>query len=154
MSIKDIFTEIYTYNEWGGEESISGPGSDYAQTRVIIREIPKLVARYGITSILDIPCGDFYWMKNIDLSNIKYTGGDIVDALIENNNQKFAKNGVTFKSLNLIEDDLPESDLILCRDCLIHLSLGEVFQALITATCNRLLYHRQIQINTFWKHFL
>ena len=39
--------------------------------------------------MLDIPCGDFYWMKEVDLKDIEYIGADIVDELIKKNNDKF-----------------------------------------------------------------
>ena len=29
--------------------------------------------------MLDIPCGDFYWMKEVDLKDIEYDSQDIVD---------------------------------------------------------------------------
>lgn len=37
-----------------------------------------MLKKYSIKSILDIPCGDFSWMKKIELDGIEYIGADIV----------------------------------------------------------------------------
>ncbi len=128
--IENIFTEIYRGSRFGGKDSASGPGSDLYQTRVIIRELPKLFRDLTISSILDIPCGDFHWMKSIDLYGVKYIGADIVNELIQSNREKYERKNVSFKHLNIIDDELPKVDLILCRDCLVHFSFKDVFLAL------------------------
>lgn len=125
-----VFTNIYQNNRWGGTESVSGLGSDIHQTELIIKELPTLLSEYKIVSMLDIPCGDFHWMKNMDVSNIQYTGADIVDALIENNSKQYGKDGKSFQKINLINDNLPKVDLIFCRDCLVHLSFKDILDAL------------------------
>src|SRR5438552_4004881 len=76
-----IFDRIYHRNRWGDWESASGSGSNLAQTRVVRRVLPLLVEELGCRSLLDIPCGDYFWMKMLDM-DIDYTGGDIVPALI------------------------------------------------------------------------
>lgn len=126
----DIFTDIYRNNTFGGKDSISGPGSDAHQTRVIASELPMLLRALNTTTMLDLPCGDFHWMKNVDLSNTAYTGADIVQELIQKNNENYARNGVRFHCLNLIKDKLPKVDLILCRDCLVHFSFADISLAL------------------------
>ncbi len=125
-----VFTNIYNNNRWGGTESVSGLGSDIHQTELIIQELPSLFKEYQVESMLDIPCGDFHWMKNMDLSNIEYIGADIVDALIERNTQQYGNGGNRFQKINLINDSLPEVDLLFCRDCLVHLSFKDIWDAL------------------------
>ena len=51
----------------------------------------------------DIPCGDFNWMKYIDLKNVKYTGYDIVSDIIKNNNVSFSNETIKFNHLNIIK---------------------------------------------------
>ena len=46
------------------------------------------------------------------------------------NQNKFEKMNIKFKLIDLIEDQLPDSDLIFCRDCLVHLSFEDIFKAL------------------------
>jgi len=130
-----IFTKAYMTNQWGGKESRSGPGSDAVQTNIIIKELPTLLNKLNISTILDIPCGDFNWMQHIDLGDIDYTGTDIVKPLIQKNIQKYERDGLRFQHLDLLKDKLPKKDLILCRDCLVHFSITDIFLAL-TNICN------------------
>jgi hypothetical protein len=127
---EQVFSDIYRNNLWGGEDSISGTGSDVCQTSVIVKEFPYVFRDYGISTVLDIPCGDFFWMKNVDLSNIVYTGADIVNEIIQKNTEQYGRNGVHFHKLNLIKDRLPKVDLVFCRDCLVHFSFEDIFYAL------------------------
>jgi hypothetical protein len=126
----EVFTEIYKENRWGSLESISGPGSSQEQAQRVAEELPPFFRRLGIASILDIPCGDFNWLKNADLSGIDYQGADIVEELVHKNNQNFRTEKRTFRILNLLSDDLPKVDLIFCRDCLVHFSSTDVSRAL------------------------
>ena len=89
MDYKKIFTEIKNTNGWGGTESISGPGSNLNMTSSVRLNLNKIIEKYKIKSILDIPCGDFNWMREVDLSNLVYYGADIVDSLIEENIKKY-----------------------------------------------------------------
>ena len=123
----EVFTEIYKNNRWKSSESISGGGSELDQTRTLRIDLEKLLADLKIKSILDIPCGDFNWMQKIDLSNIDYTGADIVEELINKNIERY---NFKFVVLNLIKDTLPKSDIIISRDCLVHLSNADIFAAI------------------------
>ena len=132
--IKNVFSEIHESKYWNEEGSISGTGSDLSQTKTIMGEINKLVVDYNIQSILDIPCGDFNWMEKVNLEKVKYIGADIVDQLIQENKKKYSdRENISFETLDLTSDQLPESDLIFCRDCLVHLSYENVFKALKNA---------------------
>lgn len=128
---KDTFTFIYETNYWSGRDSISGGGSDLAHTQVLIKQLPILLKEIHIKSILDIPCGDFFWMHHADLSNINYMGGDIVDSLIERNIEKYYSiENVQFKVMDLLVDSLPQCDILINRDCLVHLSFDDIYKAL------------------------
>jgi hypothetical protein len=129
-STEGVFTQIYRSNAFGGQESVSGSGSDSPQTRLVAFELPRLMHDLQIATMLDIPCGDFHWMRSVDLDGIDYVGADIVKDLIRRNTDQFARVGVRFKSLNLIADELPRVDMVLCRDCLVHFSYSDIFSAL------------------------
>jgi 2-polyprenyl-3-methyl-5-hydroxy-6-metoxy-1,4-benzoquinol methylase len=99
------------------------------QTKVVREELRSIIDQYHITCLLDIPCGDWYWMQHTDLSGVAYTGADIVEKIIEEN-QQYAGENVAFEFLDLLESDLPQNDLIFCRDCLVHFSYQDVKKAL------------------------
>lgn len=130
-SPQQVFDEIYHRNLWNDRESVSGPGSRLDRTDKIRRALPSLIDQYQIRSLLDIPCGDFNWMKLLSL-DIEYTGADIVPDLIRQNQANYQADKRKFVVLNLLEDSLPSADLILCRDCLVHFSGADVKKALRT----------------------
>lgn len=76
------FSAIYRDNGFVGTESLSGAGSTRFQTRVIRQKIPDLFRELGVKSLVDIPCGDFHWMRDVDLTDIHYTGADVVDEMV------------------------------------------------------------------------
>jgi SAM-dependent methyltransferase len=125
-----VFTKIYKRNTWKGRESISGTGSDRSQTETIRQEIPALWEKYKISSVLDIPCGDFAWMQEIITDKQDYTGGEIVAELVEQNEKAHGKENIKFRKLDLANDALPKVDMIICRDCLVHLPYKTISQAL------------------------
>lgn len=125
MSHESIFTEIHKRNRWGGI-SKSGSGSDLVQTKTIRDELPKLLEEYNVRSLLDIPCGDFYWMKELNLNSLSYIGADLVDEIINNNKKNFQKENRTFIKLDILSQDLPKVDLIFCRDLFVHFSFNDI----------------------------
>ncbi|WP_250125377.1 class I SAM-dependent methyltransferase [Chroococcidiopsis sp. CCMEE 29] len=131
LNLEGIFTTIYQTNLWGGEESRSGSGSALIQTERLRVALPKLLTELRAMSLLDIPCGDFGWMSQVDLK-VDYIGADIVAELVARNNTRYATVGSPrrFLQLDLTRDDLPRMDVVLCRDCLVHLSYPNIFQAL------------------------
>lgn len=125
---KEVFEDIYKSNTWGDKESASGTGSSLKATDHLRVELPALLKKYNIRSMLDLPSGDFNWMQSIDLKNIQYTGADIVPEIVERN-KKFEAEQRKFVQLNLISDPLPSCDLILVRDCLVHLPFAQAQEA-------------------------
>jgi hypothetical protein len=125
------FTEIFYANAFGGKESKSGEGSGMEQTGAIRRELPRLLKELNVRSVLDIPCGDWFWMRFVDLGEIDYVGADIVNALVDANRRRFQRPQRTFQLLSVVEDPLPNVDLILCRDLLVHLNFTDCRKAII-----------------------
>ena len=130
LSRQDTFREIHHNNHWKGEESISGGGSSREQTDLLITKLPEILREFDIRSMLDLPCGDFGWMKHLDLPGISYIGADIVPELTADNEEKYANAQRGFTTLDITSDPLPEVDLLFCRDCLVHLSFADIHQAL------------------------
>lgn len=130
MKEEQIFNSIYEENFWNNKESISGTGSTLEQTQVLIRELQEIINSLSISTILDIPCGDFNWMKTLDLTNLSYSGADIVEKIVKENNKKYSSGNIKFLKINLISDPLPQSDLIFIRDCLVHFSYNDIYSSL------------------------
>jgi hypothetical protein len=105
---KARFAAIYRNNMWKNAESASGFGSTLDATRQ---------AREGLEQLIQQFDG-------------QYTGGDIVADLIAANNARYASDKSRFQQIDLVADQLPSADLVLCRECLNHLSLAEAAAAL------------------------
>ena len=127
--MKDAFTYLYETNAWNSRESHSGTGSTLKQTEVVRKGITDIISTFKIKSILDIPCGDFNWMKEVDLKGASYIGADIVPALIKENKQHEG-DGRQFIELDISQDALPKVDLVLTRDCLVHFPFEDIFATL------------------------
>lgn len=124
------FARIHAGNLWGDAESVSGPGSSLAATAAVRRELPELMLRHGCRSLLDAPCGDCRWIAALFDRFAHYHGVEIVPELVAAHRAQWGGERVTFSCLDLTRDPLPEADLILCRDCFIHLPLRQIRDAL------------------------
>jgi SAM-dependent methyltransferase len=122
------FDNVYKQNLFHGQESLSGEGSSLEATRVLRREIPSLLNRFNITSILDVPCGDLNWMKEILPLTADYTGADVSMDMVRSNKKKFRE--YKFIQFDAVKEVPDSFDLILCRDLLVHLPLEEATQVI------------------------
>src|SRR3977135_1353052 len=81
LNLAQRFRRIHDTNLWGASASSSGLGSEMDATAVLRAELPRLLERLGVTSLLDAPCGDAGWINHADL-RVRVIGVDIVPALI------------------------------------------------------------------------
>lgn len=126
---KRLFTQIYEQNSWGSHESRSGAGSTITKTTAIRAHLPHIIKEWNIRTILDAPCGDFNWMKELDLSGIDcYIGLDIVSQLIAKNIELYSSENRFFFTVDIVNHPLPCVDLLICRDCIQHLTDQDVFK--------------------------
>jgi SAM-dependent methyltransferase len=132
LSLEQRFARIYQTNLWFDAESRSGTGSSLESTARLRDSLPPLLRSLKARRLLDVPCGDFNWMHHVDLSGIDYTGGDIVDAMIEANRKRYASATRKFMRLDLTSGPLPTADVILCRDGLVHFSFDNIIAAFRT----------------------
>ena len=128
---EEVFSGYFEHNAWEDAESVSGPGSNLAATAMIRASLPKLLRKLGVRTLLDAPCGDLHWMREVVAgAELDYIGGDIVPALIAKLDAEFDDPKYRFQVLDIVTDALPEADLWLCRDCFIHFPQDMVCQAL------------------------
>ena len=127
---ENIFIDFYANRSWGESASLSGDGSDLTQTATIREEIPILLRRYNCDTMVDAPCGDFFWMRMVDLPVSKYTGVELVQEVIDFIQSKFSNEKYQFMQLDLTKGVIPKADMVLCRDCLVHLSYADIARAI------------------------
>jgi len=125
----EVFADIYKNDLWNTPESKSGGGSTLEATFSIREQLPKIIAKYSIRTMLDVPCGDYNWMKEVQ-KNCTYLGGDIVADIVKKNIQLYSSDTVLFQQIDITTDLLPKVDLIFCKDCLQHLSYDKIKDAL------------------------
>ena len=128
--MEQIFTHAYQQNIWGDPESVSGPGSGLVRTAAFREQIKKLLSELGSSSLLDAGCGDFNWMKEVKLPIQRYFGLDIVRELVDHNRANYGDHNKVFVHGDIARDELPQADVILCRDCLVHFSFEDAWAAL------------------------
>jgi hypothetical protein len=134
-SREKVFTEIYKKNVWGGckGEYCSGYGSrDENIVAAYVKMIALKIRENKITnaSFIDLGCGDFYVGARLLQCCNKYLGVDVVKFLIDNNSRIYGNEKVSFKVLDIVNDNLPEGDVCLIRQVLQHLSNAEIVKIL------------------------
>ncbi len=129
LPLDERFARIFATNLWTGG-SRSGLGSELAPTAGVRERLPALLASVEARTLLDLPCGDFGWLNLVPL-DLDYMGADIVPALIAENERRYGGAGSRrrFMHLDLTNDALPRADVVLCRDCLVHLSFDNIWRA-------------------------
>ena len=128
--LEQAFTHIYNSKGWGFNETVSGDGSMLGYTENLRSKLPDLFKKFNVQTLLDAPCGDLNWMKLVldACPEINYIGGDIVKPLIESNRRQFLGHSMSFMELDITQDSLPDADLMICRDCLFHLPVADVWR--------------------------
>lgn len=127
----EIFKIVHETNWWRNRESVSGGGSTLAFTESIRAGLAEWLARHEIGSMVDLPCGDFNWMRLVQFpAGMRYTGIDIVPALIEANRAKYEAPGRTFELGDIIAGPVPPAEVYFCRDVFIHFPNDAVEQSI------------------------
>jgi len=134
----DKFTLIYDKRLWfrvnpaiNADASSSGQGSTLESTAVFRRELECFLSHVNAQRLLDIPCGDFNWMKSVRFPpGLEYVGGDIVPSLVARLNKTYGNASQAFRVFDLTKDSFDAADVWLCKDCIQHLSNRDIFLVL------------------------
>lgn len=140
LTLEERFERIYQTNLWSDTESRSGAGSSLDATASLRISLPPLLHSLDTRRLLDVPCGDFNWMSQVDLTGIDYIGGDIVESIIETNRARYESADRKFMRVDLTSGPLPDADVVLCRDCLVHFSFANIMAAFRTMRGSRARY--------------
>jgi len=129
--VEEIFSAIYRERKWGAEsdgDCSSGTGS-HVESVVL----PYINAVRGFLqslpsppSVVDLGCGDFNVGKQLRHYCGRYVACDVVPALIQRNKDKFASTKVDFRCIDIIDDDLPDGDIVFLRQVLQHLNNAQI----------------------------
>jgi SAM-dependent methyltransferase len=110
----------------GKRESASGPGSSLVTAEPCLNLLNEIIPKLGITSILDLGCGDWNWMQNAawrSNPNVRYEGWEAHEGLVNTLNASFGNERTSFRVGDLTTEAFPKVDLIICRDVFFHLPL-------------------------------
>lgn len=111
-----IFTPQYKDN--------SGPGSTPQFSAPYRAFLEKFIEEKAITSVVDLGCGDMQIMSRTNLFGASYLGIDCIEERIRKNRGQWPHLQFAVAEFNTIE--IPEADLILCKDVLQHWNTFEV----------------------------
>lgn len=124
------FSQIYATGVWtSGDLSgvLSGPGSTIRSTSELRKRLPSLLRELDCKTLLDVGCGDLTWISSVDLP-CAYIGVDIVPSVIKAHQANFPDK--KFFVADAVVDELPDADVLLCRETLFHLSFKDGLAAL------------------------
>jgi SAM-dependent methyltransferase len=113
----NAFDQIYEKNDWGFG---SGHGSLPFVTKGYREFLEKFLLANQIKSVLDYGCGDWQFSRFVKWGQAKYIGVDVVAAVVERNNRKFASINVSFRVAPPSYAEIPSADLIVVKDVLQH----------------------------------
>ena len=126
-----VFQNHADSNYWGNRESVSGDGSTLDYTTNLRHELAKFLRAFRVVSMFDAPCGDFNWMRAVEMpAGFDYTGGEIVSTLVAALTERYQTPQRRFVPFDITADAFPDADLWFCRDCLFHLPTASALGAL------------------------
>ena len=119
--MREELRQVFEGKDWSQgrpNTSISGFNAGLRPTKRIRAALPKLFAKYNVSTFHDVSCGDWFWMQHVDLSAVHYTGWEIAQHLVDLL-QPFVTDNVSFALGDITSDPLPKSDMVMCRDTLV-----------------------------------
>lgn len=130
-STEEVFTRIYTNNEWGGAagEICSGGGStDEAAAAAYVEMILSQSQARGFKDrvFVDLGCGDMRIGARLIPHCRSYIGVDIVKYVVDRHQAEMGSDRVGFRHLDIIADDLPDGDVCFIRQVIQHLSNKQI----------------------------
>jgi SAM-dependent methyltransferase len=127
--VEEIFSAIYREQRWGKSDDFSSGEGTHTPGVVLpyVEAVGKFLRAVPCPpSVVDLGCGDFHVGEQLRPYCGRYVACDVVPALIERNKEKFAAANVDFRCINIIEDDLPEGDVVFLRQVLQHLNNAQI----------------------------
>jgi SAM-dependent methyltransferase len=124
------FERIYERNWWNGTETRSGPGSTLWATELVAPAVAELVGRLrpAVRRVLDAGCGEGFWVPELP----GYVGVDGSPSALKAARDAHPDRAYLLGDLRTGMPVLPRADLVLTRDAMQHLPLGDCARCLAT----------------------
>jgi hypothetical protein len=130
---RSTFADIYTNCIWGDGSPgnpRSGSGSNPDIAKPYVDFVSSAIQKFAINFVLDVGCGDWEMWRDYKFENANYTGVDVVEELIVANTEKYGSENRSFH-VSSFNASLQNSELLLCKDVLQHLSSVDTDQLLL-----------------------
>ena len=128
------FDKIYERASWGHEGNGSGPGSMMHTTESVRSLFGDLIENHGVQKIVDVSVGGMLWWPSVleKYPHVEFYGYDISLLKTKENKERFADkdNWHFYFSDVTTRKAYPDSDLLICRHTLNHLSASDVMKAI------------------------
>lgn len=133
------FSNVYADNVWQRKDT-SGPGSSVESTGSYRTFLQQILKRHHIRRVIDVGCGLWEHLGNVNWENIEYLGVDPVPTVIERNCRLSLPPNIRFQC-GVVEDvsNLASYDLAIVKDVLQHLP---------NCTINELL--KKLRVVKYW----
>lgn len=127
-----IFADVYENNQWGRSPTGAPYFSDSppSASRAYSRFVSAFIAEHGITSVVDLCCGDHQAASAIDLGSATYVGVDIYPDLIEYDQAVHGGERRRFICADIVEEPLPAGQLALIALALYIMSFEDIMRIL------------------------
>ncbi len=106
-------------------------GSTLQNTAAVRSALKQIVERYGIRTLMDIPCGISDWLLKAKIPLERYIGADLIPELIHARRQKHLNlPGIAFEVMDIRNAVFEKFDLVLVRDCFTHFCYEDIMTAI------------------------
>ena len=131
--VEEIFSAIYRERKWGTKTDSDFSSGTGSHVEGVVLPYVNAVRRFleslpALPSVVDLGCGDFNVGKRLRPYCGRYVACDIVSALIQRNKDKFADTKVDFRCIDIINDELPDGDIVFLRQVLQHLNNAQILR--------------------------
>lgn len=130
---EEIFSAIYAKQKWGAKSDDDFSSGSGSHTPSVVLPYINAVESFLRSlpyppTVVDLGCGDFNVGGQLRPYCGRYVACDIVPALIQRNKEKFAALEVEFRCVDMIEDELPNGDVVFVRQVLQHLNNTQILK--------------------------
>jgi hypothetical protein len=131
--LEKVFSNIYKQGVWKCGPTVSGKGSTVRYTTNFRAWLEGIIRDYNVRTVFDAGCGDFHWMRYVNLDGADYIGWDVVPSMVKRDTALYGNSDRHFYVGDITEPHycgMPDVDLIICRSVFYHLSLHNIDTAL------------------------